>query len=655
MKQQMTSRTAFGVALLALACVHWGLIGLATAGLFREGWWLAWIPLAVAVFAALWGWWRLPPAERWTIAALLATFLLFIPPDENIALHGDAPIYINEAVWIARTGALQGVYAPLAALSPESTDPFWVADTEQRHQSELRSYEGLLYGAWYVLDPATMRIQVSRPPLWGTWLAFLFMWGGLRAMLFSTPLFATLGVLTVYATARQIVSRWAAVAGALLLALSFPQVHFGRMPYAEMVGQFWMMAGCAALLVWLRTRDDRWLWVALLAWVTTWAARLDALLLLPTVALLFFLAGYWRQRFMARTALPVVAGLALLVWLGTNRAYVGATYELLAMRWWWFPWALLAMMVAVGVALPVGWLWGEKLVQRGAALTPLLVWGTVMAWCGLIVWGTLPLIAPRWETPAPLQEIVWFTASYVSPIFFWLAGLGLFAVACRGVRVPHVVLGFLLVSLSAVFLTRYTSAPVYPVSMRRLLSDVIPLMALFIALLFDRVMQISLRHWRWLGAVAFGVAFLWESVLSLPRLTTPTGQQTPETVQQLAATLPQDAVVWFETQDNDSWVGWLAAPLYAFEGRWALLLESDTPDAAALRHAAETYAAMGRPLYLVSQKPKPPLALVPEGYVAQQTAQHVWASTMIGQQRAPYPFAVWRFAHPLYVYRLIPQ
>ncbi len=653
--KRLTSRMALGSALVALALTHWLLIGLATGGWFREGWWLAWFPLSMAVGLALLGWWRLPARERWSVVLVLLAVFLFLPPDENIALHGDAPIYLNEAAWMARVGALQGLYEPLAHLSPEQSDPFWVADTEQAHHLELRSYDGLLYGAWYLLDPATMRIQISRPPLWSTWLAFVFLWGGLRAMLLSTPLFAAFGVLMVYAVARQLVTRWAAVIGALLLAFSFPQIHFGRMPYAEIVGQFWMMAGCATALVWLRRRDGRWLWLTLLAWVTTWAARLDALLLLPTVALMLFLAGFWRDRFTMRSAVPLLAGLAALAWLGTNRAYVGSTYELVAARWWWFSWGVLALVLGVVLALPLGWFWGNHLVRRAQKVIPLLVWAGVGAWCGLVVWGTVPLVLPDWETPALWQEIIWFTGSYTSPIFFWLAALGMFAVACRGVQLPHGLLGFLLVSLSAVFLTQYTSAPVYPVSIRRLVSDVLPLMAVFGACAIHVVLTMPQRRWRWLALVVAGVALMWEGTLSLPRMMVTTGQQTPQTVVRLAQMLPADAVVWFETQDGDSWVGWLAAPLYAFEGRWALLLDSDTPDRERLRQAAETYTAMGRPLYLVVQKREVPLGLVPEGYGVEQVAHEVWASTMIGQQRAPYPFVVWQFAHPLYVYRLIPH
>lgn len=652
---RLTSRTALGGALAVLALVHWVLIGLAAWGIFRQGWWLAWPLLVAAAGLALVGWWRLAPRERWTVAGLSFVVLLFLPPDTNIALHGDASIYVNEAAWISRTGALHGVYEPLAPLSTSESDPFWVADTEQAHRRDLRSYDGLLYGAWYILDPATMRIHVSRPPLWSTWLAFVFKWGGLRAMLFSTPLFALLGIWAVYAVARQFVMRWAAVGGVLLLALSFPQVHFGRMAYAEIVGQFWMMAGCATLLVWLRTRDERWLWLTLLAWTTTWAARLDALLLLPTVALALFLAGLWHERGRAPSTLLVLVAMVFLLGVGTNRAYVGATYELVAARWWWFAWAVLAAFLGCVVAWPVGWLWGKQVVRWMEAAAPLFVWGAVVAWCGLVVWGTLPLVIPGWETPAPLQEIVWFTGSYTSPLFFWLAGLGLFAVACRGVRLPQGVLGFLLISLSAVFLTRYTSAPVYPVSMRRLVSDVLPLMALFIACVFDVLLQMPQRRWRWLAGVVMCIAILWEGALSWPRMDVATGQQTPETIARLAESLPADAVIWFEAQDNDSWVGWLAAPLYAFDGRWALLLDSDSPDALALRQAADTYIALGRPLYLVAQKPEPPRALVPEGYTVEQVARDVWASTMIGQQRAPYPFLVWQFAHPIYVYRLIPR
>ncbi|NJN81638.1 MAG: hypothetical protein HC802_04675 [Caldilineaceae bacterium] len=50
-------------------------------------------------------------------------------------------------------------------------------------------------------------------------------------------------ILLYAAGVQEFSGRGVALWSALLLALSYPQVHFSRAPYAEIVGQFWMLAG----------------------------------------------------------------------------------------------------------------------------------------------------------------------------------------------------------------------------------------------------------------------------------------------------------------------------------------------------------------------------------------------------------------------------
>ncbi len=120
----------------------------------------------------------------------------------------------------------------------------------------------------------------------------------------------------------------------------------------------------------------------------------------------------------------------------------------------------------------------------------------------------------------------------------------------------------------------------------------------------------------------------------------------------LHAQLPAGGVFLFEPQDGDSWIGWLAAPLYSLYGDWALLLESDTPDPATLALAIDEFETAGRTVYVVSQSDPAPAALTPQGYSATPVLSTGWQSSLIGQTRAPYPPPWWEFDMPLHVYRM---
>ena len=254
------------------------------------------------------------------------------------------------------------------------------------------------------------------------------------------------------------------------------------------------------------------------------------------------------------------------------------------------------------------------------------------------------------ETTRNYQEIIWYSSQYITPLLYWLVLAGVGWLLWRGYSAKEFWLLATFLSLAAVFFYRYTSANVYPVSLRRLISDVIPLMVLLAGLALTRPWPIpQWSRWRWLIA---GVALGWMLLLSWPLLGQHEAAGTLALIEQLHERVPDDSVLLFETQDNDSWVGWLAAPLYSLYGDWALLFDSDTPDPQLLAEAVRGLQATGRPVYLISQSATVPPALVPPGYTATLTDQLVWQSSLIGQTRAPYPPPYWEFAHALNLYAL---
>ncbi|MEZ4617658.1 MAG: hypothetical protein R2867_19385 [Caldilineaceae bacterium] len=148
------------------------------------------------------------------------------------------------------------------------------------------------------------------------------------------------------------------------------------------------------------------------------------------------------------------------------------------------------------------------------------------------------------------------------------------------------------------------------------------------------------------------VALLWMVLLSRPLFSVSEGAGTAAVLAQIHESVPPNAVLLFEDQDGDSWIGWLAAPLYSIYGDWALLFDGDQPDPTLLQQAADGYTTLGRSIYLVTQQPELPVALLPAGYRADLVQQLPWQSTLIGQTTAPYPPPIWYFLHPVNLYRL---
>ncbi len=637
-------------ALGALAAAHWLLIALTRLHQFQL--WLLVSPLLVLTVAgALWAFWQQQWRDRAIVVGLCALGLwLYTPPAEELALSGDAAIYLNEGAFVARTGGDSTQFAPLASLSPATRTLFYLTSREQLPAHPIQSYDGLLFRGYYVQDAATATIQLSRMPLSTVWLALAHILGGLPLALASTPGFAILGLLLLYATARQLYAWPVALWTTLLLAVSYTQIHFGRAAYAEIYGQLWTVAGILTALYWIQERAPHWLLLTGLFWVTTWAGRIDALLLLGSFGLLLIYAAVERDRRSLRWVLLSLPCYGGLIWLGTNGGYVGATYEFLQIRWPWFGGALMALAVALPLAVAVAWLWGRAIQRLLQHVAPLLHGLLLLLTAFVILWATLPNPLREPTVTRNFQEIIWFSSDYLSPLLYWLVLLGIGRLLLGGYTARTFWLLATFYSLGTIFFYSYTSANVYPVSLRRLISDVLPLMVLLAGQVLAKPWSIpGWRWWRWMIAIG---PLLWMLWLSWPLLQIEEGAGTAAFLAEVHATLPTDAILIFEDQDDNSWVGWLAAPLYSFYGRWTLLLDGEIPDPTLWPIAVEALAATGRPIYLITQQDPLPAPLLPPGHRATLTTQMEWRSTMIGQTRKPYPPPVWNFAHPLYIYAL---
>ncbi|NJN81639.1 MAG: hypothetical protein HC802_04680 [Caldilineaceae bacterium] len=360
-------------------------------------------------------------------------------------------------------------------------------------------------------------------------------------------------------------------------------------------------------------------------------------MLFGAIFLLLLVAAYDRDRRSLSAAFWSIPPLLVLAWLGNNPVYVGATLELFSGSWRLFGWVFVLLLALLPLLLWATWRWGVQLVARGERLLP-IVYALLFIACAFVVaWATLPNPLRDPDVTRSFQEIIWFSSRYVSPLFYWLALAGVGATFWGRFDRGKLFLAAMFLGLGLVFFFKYSSANVYPVSLRRLIGDIYPLMALLSGSALAAIPWQG--PWRFVRVGVAGVALLWIGWLTLPVMQQREADGDVAFVQELHQNLPEDAVLLFEKQDEDSWVGWLAAPLYSVYGDWALLLDSDSPDPELLAHAVASFEEIGRSVYLVSQQDPAPEALVPPGYLAEPVQQHLWQSSLIGQTRAPYPTA----------------
>jgi len=613
-----------------------------------------------------WAFWRILPSngrfqrrETLFLFLLLALgLLLFCWPAECFPQMGDSSIYPNTAALLVRTGGLTYHYDPLDGLTLQQKQLFYVPSDKQLSYMEIQSYEGLLYGAYYVMDPEQNTIVSSRPPLAIVWTGLFGMLGGEQGMLYVTPIFGAASLIVVYFTGKRLFDTGSGALTALWLLVSFPQLYFSRAPFAEVLGQFFVLTALYAWIIYLQERRLTYIGLGIAALTAGFATRLDVFLALPTLFLflvLLVMRGDWKGIIVGMASLGV--SIAFTVWT-VNRPYVGATSELLLVGQLRF---LRQLSFPLAIIVGLGGLLGFTLVALLARYMPpgrpqkIARWGLSL---GVILGVGYALhirpLMPEYVLvngePVPTQNeaLMAIASRYTSPLFFWLAACGMVVVFWRRPILHEQVLAvFFTASFGAMFFWRYTTARVYPVALRRLLPEVLPGFSLLGASALRWIGQRS--RWRWMATVVAGLVIV--SLMSVSgRYWFHQGAVGAwDSLSQLAAHLPPDAIVLFEPRQDGSVVGWFAAPLWSFYQRDALLFNNSKSDSKTLYDALCFWQTQGRDIYLVSQQD--PSNWWPGEFQGRKEGETIWNSSIIGQSQRFPPF-VWRFAFAFSIYRL---
>ena len=656
-----TAWTALAVALSTFGLLA---VGLAQLGIFR-GWSVA-VAIALAG-AAGWGVWRLlkplagptPRREILFVAILLlGGGLLYAWPAEEFLQNGDASIYPNTATMLLRTGGLTYHYAPLDGLTGEEKEMFYIPADRQLGNLEIESYEGLLYGAYYVMDPEQNTVVSSRPPLTIAWMGLFGMLGGERGMLYVTPLFGTLSLVAVYVLGKRLFGAGAGALAALWLLVSFPQLYFSRTSYAEVVGQFFVLTLLYALASYWQTRRVGYIPLGLAALTAAFAARIDVILALPTLLLFFVLLALRRDwKAMSLGLLGAAVAMAFTLWTA-NQPYVGATAELLLRAQLRFlgelpvsAWLGLGIL-GLGSVASSAWMVSRMAPARRIAV---IRWGVailVIVGVAYALWlrPLLPEYTLRADGsiyPTHNEEILAITAQYVSPLLVWLAALGVILLPWRKrFRVEQLLLLAFVASFAGPFLWKYTTARVYPVALRRLLPEVLPALSIFGASAVAWLGRRPSLRWVAIGAAGLTAALLFS--VSGPYWFHQGAPGALDLLDTLDERIPDGSIVLFEPQQEGSIANWLPSPLWSSYGLNALQLNDAELDGKILDDLLCAWQREGTAVYLVAQTD--PDTWWPGGFSGHAESAIDWNSSIIGQSLIFPPF-IWHFDFQLQLYQ----
>src|SRR5450756_1661505 len=163
-------------------------------------------------------WWELAILILW----LAAAGWLFFRPHEYIFGAADAGVYISQGANITRTGSILYEDRTLAQIDPA----LYPALLRVLPPTEAMPY--YLFPGFYIPGEPPGQVIPQFYPLHPVWQAVAYALGGIRVELLITPLWALLGCLAVYLTARQLWGRQAGLLALCGLSACALQIWFAR-------------------------------------------------------------------------------------------------------------------------------------------------------------------------------------------------------------------------------------------------------------------------------------------------------------------------------------------------------------------------------------------------------------------------------------------
>ena len=259
------------------------------------------------------------PQDALAVGIACASLFLSLPPDEILVGGQDPGVYVHTASVMARTGSLL------------IEEPDISAYTAEERALVSRDFAGIKVpfpGVWSFPDG---RLSFQFYHLYPSLMAVAWSVGGLRAALLVNPLLNVAAILALYAVASLLLGRRWALAAALVHALATAQIRQAKIPTAEMMAQFFLLAGVALLAVSTRG-DDPPRALAPLAGMSLGMAiltRSDAIIfVVPLLAVLLLAVGPGRAIRPVLAALGTASLFFVHSWL--HQRYITPYYDPLA-------------------------------------------------------------------------------------------------------------------------------------------------------------------------------------------------------------------------------------------------------------------------------------------------------------------------------------
>jgi hypothetical protein len=398
----------------------------------------------------------------------------FFPAFEQVVGARDPTTYVLWGMRLAREGGIVAHDPLVAGLDPGQVDTLFGPG----HLAE-RAHYGSRFIGFYLVDPASGRVEAQGLPLYPTWIGHGYLAGGETGALATTPFLALLACIAVFYLGRCVWGTAVGAMAALFLALSPPQVWFARYANAEILGQVLVLIGLYALVRYRRERAPLLGLLAAAALGLTWlTVAWLSLLAVPLYGLLAFdlARGQVKRRDWLWFWLPL--GL-----LGLHAVLHGV----------FFAWAyIFDLLRVVGLTDRLGpaivasspvlifligcWWWGRRSATGipGAGLTSTVIrWATAVSLVLLGFYGywIRPLRYPYWHGLSAENLGLGITA-----VAYCLAVLG--AVLVLGSRRQLARGGIVLLVLIGAGLPVLINPRIYPNNMwalRRYLPVIIPL------------------------------------------------------------------------------------------------------------------------------------------------------------------------------------
>ena len=208
----------------------------------------------------------------------------FFPAFEQVIGARDPTTYVLWGMRLARDGGIVAHDPLVASLDPAQVDTFFGPG----HLAE-RAHYGSRFIGFYLVDPASGRVEAQGLPLYPSWIGQGFLAGGEAGALATTPLLALLACIAAFYLGRRAWGPAVGATAALWLVLSPPQVWFARYANAEILGQVLVLIGLYALVRFRRQSAPCFGLLAAAALGLTWlTVAWLALLAVPLYGLLAF-------------------------------------------------------------------------------------------------------------------------------------------------------------------------------------------------------------------------------------------------------------------------------------------------------------------------------------------------------------------------------